>query len=183
MNSASAMFWRRLDVPGHDACRLDETASEWKMEGTAVFRDQSRPAMLAYVVEGDAGWRAREARVRGWIGEQPFGVVISRRGASWHLDGVPVLGLDGCVDVDLGFTPATNLIPIRRLALKVGQAADVPAAWLDVATGTLKLLAQRYERRSETAYWYQAPMFSYAAELDVGPDGFVRRYPGLWESV
>jgi hypothetical protein len=86
------------------------------------------------------------------------------------------------VDVDLGFTPATNLIPIRRLALLVGEAADAPAAWLDIANGALGLLAQRYERRSETAYWYEAPAFGYSAELDVGPDGFVRRYPGLWEA-
>jgi hypothetical protein len=177
------MLWRRVDMPGHDACRLDETSSAWKIDGTAVFRDEGGPAMLAYHVEGGAGWRARRAWVRGWIGERRIDVAILRKRTSWHLDAVAVAGLDACVDLDLGFTPATNLIPIRRLALEIGQAADAPAAWLDVATGTLKRLDQRYERRSETAYWYEAPMFGYAAELDVGPTGFVRRYPGLWDSV
>lgn len=176
------MIWRRLDVPGNDACSLVETTSGWKIAGTAVFRDQAGPAMLVYDVEGDAGWRTREARVRGWIGEQPIEVAIVRKGDAWHLNGIPVSGLEGCIDVDLGFTPATNLIPIRRLALAVGAGADVPAAWLDIATGALQLLAQRYERRSETAYWYEAPAFGYSAELEVGPDGFVRRYPGLWEA-
>jgi len=176
------MIWRRLDMPGHDACRLVETTSGWKIAGTAVFRDRSGPAALAYHVEGDAGWRTREAWVRGWIGEQSIEVAIVRQGDAWHLNGVPVSGLEDCIDVDLGFTPATNLIPIRRLALVVGGAAGAPAAWLDIATRHLERLEQRYERRGETAYWYEAPAFGYAAELEVGPDGFVRRYPGLWEA-
>jgi hypothetical protein len=170
-------------MPGHDACRLEEApGGGWKIDGTAVFRDQSGPAVLAYHVEGDVGWRARAASVRGWIGERPLDVAILRKGKSWHLDGVAVAALEGCLDVDLGFTPATNLIPIRRLALVVGAAADAPAAWLDVATGALERLEQRYERRGETAYGYEAPAFGYSAELEVGPAGFVRRYPGLWES-
>lgn len=67
--------------------------------------------------------------------------------------------------------------------MEIGQAADVPAAWFDVATGAFKPLEQRYERRGETVYWYEAPAFGYAAELEVAPAGFVRRYPGLWESI
>jgi uncharacterized protein len=35
-----------------------------------------------------------------------------------------------CVDVDLGFTPATNLIVLRGLSLKIGQRAQAPAAYL-----------------------------------------------------
>ena len=59
---------------------------------------------------------------------------------------------------------------------------DHPVAWLDVSTATLTLLEQRYERRSETAYWYEAPRFTYAALIEVMPIGFVRRYPQLWEA-
>jgi hypothetical protein len=46
----------------------------------------------------------------------------------------------------------------------------------------LKPLPQRYERRSETAYWYEAPTVRYAALLEVTSAGFVRLYPGLWEA-
>jgi uncharacterized damage-inducible protein DinB len=89
--------------------------------------------------------------------------------------------LHDCIDLDFGFTPSTNLLQLRRLALECGQAADAPAAWVDVETGTLDILVQRYERRSETTYWYQAPRFNYADILEVDHIGFVRRYPGLWE--
>lgn len=73
------------------------------------------------------------------------------------------------------------MLPIRRLALAEGQAGQAPAAWLHVSAGTLEVLPQRYERRAEATYWYEAPRFTYAALLEVTPAGFVRRYPGLWE--
>jgi hypothetical protein len=98
------------------------------------------------------------------------------------VNGAVVLDVGSCVDLDFGFTPATNLLQLQRLALHVGQAAQAPAAWLDVSTGTLELLPQRYERRAEATYWYEAPRVGYAALLEVAPSGFVRRYPGLWEA-
>ena len=64
----------------------------------------------------------------------------------------------------------------------MGQAADAPAAWFSVENGTLELLPQRYERRGEAAYWYESPSVSYQALLEIARNGFIRRYPGLWEA-
>jgi hypothetical protein len=77
--------------------------------------------------------------------------------------------------------PDTNLFAIRRLNLQIGEGADAPAAWLNVSSGKLSLLRQRYERRSETNYWYQAQDLDYSALLEVTEMGFIRKYPGLWE--
>jgi hypothetical protein len=46
------------------------------------------------------------------------------------VDGELVSQLDGCTDVDFGWTPATNTVPIRRLGLEVGQRASITAAWI-----------------------------------------------------
>ncbi len=35
-----------------------------------------------------------------------------------------------CVDIDLNFSSSTNLLPIRRLDLAIGQDAELTAAWL-----------------------------------------------------
>jgi hypothetical protein len=87
-----------------------------------------------------------------------------------------------CVDLDLGFTPATNLSQLRRIALQVGQSADVPVAWLDAPFGSLEVLQQRYERRTDETYWYTAPQFDYAALLEVCAIGFVQLYPSRWKA-
>jgi uncharacterized protein len=180
--NASDILWRRLDVPGHDACRLEETAGGWRLAGVTVFLHEGAPAQLAYEVASDRAWRSREGHVRGWLGGKAVGVSVSRSpGGVWMLDGAPVPGLEGCEDLDFGFTPATNLFQLRRLALAPGQARDCPVAWLDDAARTLTFLPQRYERRSELTYWYESPTSDYAGLLELTPAGFARVYPGLWQ--
>jgi hypothetical protein len=179
--TASAL-WRRLDAPGHDACVLEELNTGWRLKGMAVFRHEGVAAQLAYEVSCDRAWHSQEARVSGWLDTQPADFHIARVGqGSWTLNGRRVLQVQGCVDVDLSFTPATNLFQLRRLALTEGQAADAPAAWLDLSRKTLSLLPQRYERRTDTTYRYAAPTTGYAANLQVTPLGFVRQYPRLWK--
>ena len=91
--------------------------------------------------------------------------------------------VSGCVDLDLAFTPATNLISVRRLALAVGEAADVTAAWFDFRAKTLTPLRQSYQRISASEYAYSCPDIDFRATLLVDDDGFVRRYPPLWEEA
>ena len=181
--TVGSILWRRLDSPGHDACQLEQHASGWQVAGTAVFQMDGRPAHLSYAAACDVSWCTLSGHVRGWIGERAveFSIERSPEGV-WMLDGERRSGLRDCVDLDFGFTPSTNLLQLRRLALENGQGADAPAAWLDVSAGSLDVLLQRYERRSESTYWNEAPRFNYAELLDVDHLGFVRRYPGLWEA-
>ena len=176
------ILWRRVDLAGHDACMLRKTASGWCLQGTALFAFDTKPCHLAYEVDCDGGWHTRSAAVAGWVGRRAVRLAISARPERrWDLDGVDQPAAAGCVDLDLNFTPATNLIAIRRLALEIGDATEAPAAWLDFPEMRLERLAQRYERVSVDQYRYEAPGVHYAEILDVSEAGFVTRYPGLWE--
>jgi hypothetical protein len=178
-----SILWRCLEAAGHDACRLVQRDGGWRLEGAAVFRNEGVPGCLAYEVDCDSAWRTRAGVVHGWVGARSLDFWIARTPDDiWTLNGQIVSRLDRCVDLDLGFTPATNLFQLRRVALQVGQAADVPVAWLDVAAGTLNTLHQRYERRTAEVYWYEAPRFDYFAHLRVNAAGFVKEYPNLWEA-
>jgi hypothetical protein len=179
----ASIIWRRVDTPGHDVCRLVEIDSGFRLEGTALFLHEGVPAQLAYSVMCDPGWRTQQGQVSGWFGVKAVDFSITRMSDGvWNMNGAVVAGLGNCMDLDFGFTPATNLLQLRRLTLSQGQAINAPVAWLDAAGGTLEVLDQRYERRTEAAYWYEAPKFEYAAMLEVDPNGFIRRYPGLWEA-
>jgi uncharacterized protein len=168
------VLWRRLDVPGHDSCRLDG----FRLEGTAVF---SGPAQVRYELQCDERWISRYGRIQGWVGDDSFDLTIEHSGTAWLLNGKPVAGLEHCLDLDFGFTPATNYTQLRRIALDVGEAADVNVAWIDVPDARLTYLPQRYERRTENTYWYESPTADYAAELAIAGNGFTLSYPGLWE--
>jgi uncharacterized protein len=175
------ILWRRLDAAGHDACGLWAEDEGWRLAGATLFALDQEPCCLSYEVACDTSWRTRSARISGWIGRAPVTLdIIHQPGNRWQLNGVEQPTVEGLVDVDLGFTPATNLIQFRRLALAVGQAADAPAVYLRFPELRLERLAQRYHRLTHNQYDYQAPSEGYAAPLQVSESGFVTYYPGLW---
>ena len=177
----SSALWRRLDLMGHDAARLDTLDDGYLLRGTAVFRDPAGPARLAYLVVCARDWTTRRGRVTGRIGARDVNCRVVRDAGGWTLNGERAESLDHCVDLDFGFTPATNLQQLKRIALAVGASAEVPVAWLDTSDALMEL-PQTYERRSQTTYWYKAPSVGYAGLLELAPSGFIHRYPGLWEA-
>lgn len=98
---------------------------------------------------------------------------------------MPYSAVDGCVDLDLSFTPATNLMALRRLALAPGQGAELRSAWLEWPEARLTPLVQRYVCQSPTAYGYEADLpgaACFRAVLRVQSQGWVLDYAGLWQA-
>ncbi len=150
----------------------------------AVFVDPPAACHLQYEVIADAAFRTKNASVVGYIGKKRIDTrcEVSRTGR-WRIDGRTHKRLSGCIDVDLSFTPATNLLAIRRLGLKIGERADARAALFELPAGRFSVLPQTYERISRTEYSYEAPTVGYAAILQVTSVGAVRHYPGLFEML
>jgi hypothetical protein len=91
----------------------------------------------------------------------------------------------GCSDLDLGFTPATNLLALRRLDLAVDHSAEVRSAWLAWPGTQLTPLVQRYTRRSIAEYEYEADLpvgEKFAGLLRVEKDGWILDYAELWRA-
>jgi uncharacterized protein len=119
-------FWRRLDTEGHDGCRLIRMKDGWRLSGSAIFDHQGKACMLDYAVDCDAAWRTLSARVHGSVGLDELAFDIERTpDGDWLLNGKVQPAAKGCIDLDLGFTPATNLIAIRRL--DPGEEVETPA--------------------------------------------------------
>jgi hypothetical protein len=153
------------------------------LKGAAAFDHEAGSAAVAYQVEVDARWRTKRGAISAFLGGQTIQHEIRRDDQGWRLNGVAVQGLEHLVDLDYGFTPATNVLQLSRIALKLGERAEVPAAWFDLDSAALVELPQTYERRSQASYWYEAPTVPYRALLEIGPNGFVQSYPGLWRLV
>jgi hypothetical protein len=175
--------WRRLDRVGLDVRQLFETRDGWRLAGVSVFVDRA-PCRFEYEVETDRDWISRRARVRGFIGEHELRVRIDAVGdGRWRLDGRIVPGVEGCIDLDLAVTPATNQIALRRLRLRSGQSADAPAACFDPTRLTLTTLPQTYRRLTRDTCDYASPTSGYRATLQVRSDGAVIDYPDVFELV
>ena len=182
--SETFILWKHLDREGHDACRLQGEADSWHLHGQSVFAHEALPASLSYGVAATPDWRTTGARVTGWIGHETIDIHVERtESGAWLLDGERQDVPADILDLDLGFTPATNLLPVRRLSLAIGSEASAPAAYFDLTARQLTVLEQSYRRLDTGRYAYSAPVFGYEATLEVASVGFVRSYPGLFEAA
>ena len=172
--SGHVVLWRRRDQPGHESCRLTDAGPDRRLEGTAIFAHEGQPCRLDYQIVCDSGWQTTSAKVSGWVGGKAIEIEISAdAGRHWQVNGVEILAVAGCTDVDLNFSPSTNTLPIRRLGLAVGEAAPVCAAWLRFPSFQLEPLDQVYRRAEPLIYRYESGGGSFAADLHVNAAGFV----------
>jgi uncharacterized protein len=181
VSDRATILWRRLDLPGHDTAALMQTPDGWDLSGVAVLADSNRPCRLEYEISCDPRWLTRRCKLAGYVGNTTLALEVARNAVGgWTVGGKPVAGLSGCDDIDLGFSPATNLMPIRRLGLAIGATAAVRAAWVRFPELTVEVLDQAYTRLAQDRYLYESAGGSFRRELRVDDIGFVIDYPGLW---
>lgn len=176
-------YWTRLDTDGRDACRLVETAAGWRLDGCATFLHDGQTCLLTYRVDCDTEWRTLSASVDGSLGLDRLAFAIVRSGDGWLFDGQVQPEAAGCVDLDLGFTPATNLLPIRRLAPRDGSECLTRAAYYREFVPGLGNLVQHYTRSGANDLVYRSPAHGFAATLRFHSSGFVTDYPGIWSGT
>jgi hypothetical protein len=175
------ILWRRLDVPGHDFATIKRSDDGWQLSGTAIFSHDRTPIKLDYRVICEPGWQTKSAQIAGSIAGQEINLHVSVDSErKWFLNGTECPAVAGCLDIDLGFSPSTNLLPIRRLSLTLGQEAEVRAAWLPFPSLEFELLPQIYRREGENTYRYESNGGAFVRTLEVNAVGFVTHYPGLW---
>ncbi len=182
----SVFRWRRIDVPGHENARLRATPAGWVIDGSIEVHEESAAASLEYHIACDAAWRTRDVNVSGIVNGASFALALSADGAGhWRREGEPAAAIDGALDIDLGFTPMTNTLPIRRLRLGVGERAAVRTAWLRFPELRVELLDQVYVREAGQVFRYEAFVDGapFTARLETDAAGRVLRYEGLWEAA
>lgn len=172
---AHAVLWLRLDRPGNDACRFAAAEGGFLIDGSATDEGWNS---LRYRVRAAADGTTRRAR----IGEGSRIFIARAADGGWTMNGRPVPEVAGAEDIDLGFTPATNTLPIRRLGLAVGAEVELLAAWFDPADGRLKPMRQTYRRTGPTSWLYRSPDSGFSARIEADRHGIVRHYEGLWRA-
>jgi hypothetical protein len=169
------VLWRGDWQRSYELCTAREPEGT-VFDGVVLLPLAGDPAQVRYGVQADARWVTRLARVE--LGERVL--LLEHDGAGrWILGGVPRPDVEGCLDVDLGVTPSTNTLPIRRLQ---GAGAEVAAAWVRFPELTVERLEQRYTPLGDGRWRYEAGDF--AADLVVDDRGLVVTYgDDLWATV
>ncbi len=196
-----SLLWQRLDTAGVEHALVDD-ARGLVGHGTIVAASPV-PYTLTYELQADERWGSRRLVVQAEGVDWRRTVSLERAVGRWRvtagergdldralvaagrsrllLPGAEDQGtLDPALDVDLGFSPLTNTLPIRRLGLldaAPGTTETITAAWVLVPALTVVAAQQTYTVLGGGRIRYASGTFT--AELTVDPDGYVVDYPGL----
>ena len=178
----ATVLWQGVETGALDRCRLAAGPDGLRLSGTVLTAEFGTPLEVRYLVEAGPDGLTRRVEL-GMDGGAVRRVLVADGAGRWRWEGGPELAeVAGALDVDLTVTPATNTLPIRRLAdLEVGQAAELRMAWVQFPGLAVLDSAQRYERLATDRWRFSAGDFE--AELLVDPEGLVLEYSGLFRSL
>ena len=179
-------IWQGVDEWRAEAARVDLGPRGLGASGTQIGADPA-PYRLDYELEVGSGWITTRlsVQVTSAVGERVLLLEHDARGG-WRRDGVTAPELDGCLDCDLGLSPLTNLMPVRRHALHEREGeAEILAAWVSVPDLSLHASRQRYEhvRPGVVRFTDLGAHEGFSAELELDADGLVLLYPELARRV
>ena len=200
-----SLFWQRKDTTGTEHALVDSRRGLYArghqlavdpISYTCRYELQTDPtwatARLDVSAEG-AGWvrsvRLELAAGRWRVTATEQGDLDAALTAAGHARaGLPGIEdpdlLYGVFDVDLGGSPLTNTLPIRRLDLaraENGVAHRLSVAWVLLPSLEVIQADQIYTAIGDGKVRCAGETFS--ADLTVDDDGFVIDYPGLAERV
>ncbi len=174
--TTTRVAWRRSDeIQADEHCTLTTGDDGLSLVGTVLGAEGRRPTRVDYEVMTDAHGFTTRVQVRQLVGFDARTIVLRRdEGGTWSLDGSRASKLEGCTDVDLGCSPSTNTLPIRRLELALGATATIRAAWVRFPALEVVRAEQAYTRVAEDTYHYASGVFE--ADLTVDGEGLVVDY-------
>lgn len=191
------VLWAGLDGWRAEAASVDLTDAGIRARGTQTGADPL-PYRLDYRLDAAADFVTRSLEVdvtgEGWTRR----IDLRRGDGAWSChakaDGDVVLPPPGgdvaplapALDCDLGLSPLTNLMPVRRHALNEREGdADLLMAWVSVPDLAVHASPQRYEhvRPGLVRFVDRGLHDGFVAELELDPQGLVLLYPGLARRV
>lgn len=165
--------WRRSgETTTDDLCTMTIRDGGLSLIGTVLGADGGVPVRTEYQVFADGAGLTTAVHLRYLHGFSQRALTLKRDPkGGWTVDGAPATKLRGCTDIDLGCSPATNTLPVRRLRMAVGTSHTIKAAWIRFPELDVTMAAQTYTRLDEFTYRYASGTFE--AEITVDDEGLV----------
>ena len=178
-------LWTPWETAGLEHMRLTMGTERIVADGLVLVVNDAHIYRVTYTLRCDAHWRVRELRVVAQEGSTSTSLRLHADGyGHWTAaGGEPLPALDGCLDVYLAFSPFTNTLPIRRLTLAPGAAAEIAVVYLTLPDLAPITDGQRYTCLRRDHYRYDSLDSDFSAELPVDAAGLVLDYPGLFRRV
>jgi len=176
------VLWLSATLQSAEHCIVRPGSRHATVTSTTLLPYGDVPARLDYTIATSPLWETLEVSIELSAGEYRQTVSLDHTNDGWLVNGTPRADLDDCIDVDLGWTPATNMLPLRRAPINRLRSSLTTAAWVRFPELDVVPSDQKYTRLAGDRVRYQSSTLE--AELIVTPDGLVTTYgDGLWEAA
>lgn len=176
-----AVLWIPEEWPGAEYLTLREAEGAVTADSVVIGLFDKRPSRVEYQVELDAAWQVRRLSITD--GDGALSLRRAPDGTWWDGAGAELEDLAGCTEIDIAVTPFTNTLPIRRLGLADGESAEIEVVYVQAPDLKVRRVRQRYTNLGGGLYRYESLASGFTAVIEVGADGLVREYPGLFRQV
>ena len=178
------ILWRNDKFQMVEYCAFREIGNRYQFDGVVLTVVEDKPVRIGYQAVFDRQCLTQSVTVDaiGGSGEQHLQLVVDEH-RTWFWNGKELPECSGFSDVDLGFSPVTNTLPIRRLNLQPGESQTISAAWVRFPEFDVIPFPQRYTRMETNRYLYESLLSDFKAELVVNELGLVQQYGQYWVAV
>lgn len=179
------VVWRRIhDDKSLEYFEASAAGSTRSMNGTIVTAFDDMPLLVEYSIQCASNGAASGVGIeRAWGGEIRKLTLVADGPLRWRVDGVHNPALDGCTDIDIEWTPSTNVFPIRRLSGEASSQTEVKAAWVRLPHLTVEASSQRYTRLQPNLYRYENIASGFSADIEVDDMCLPISYGRIWSRL
>jgi len=177
------VVWRRTDDKSIEYCTVDTRSAHVRISGRVIAAHERRPLEITYAIRCADDWTAQTIEIEQTRDGETRRLHLARAGDGWLVDGAAEPRLAGCHEVDIGLTPSTNALAIRRLGLVIGACGNLTAAWVRLPVLAVEPSHQRYERLGQYDYRYANLDSGFTAIVTVDDLALPVSYEGVWTRI
>ena len=175
------VVWRRvMDDCSFEECVVTSSPEGFGIAGRVIAAEANAPLAMSYDIACDRSWSAQAVTIEQRLNDTLRRLTLERAGQGWLVDGVRDARLDGCAEPDLGLTPSTNALAIRRLGLAIGQGAEITCAWVKFPALSIEPSVQHYKRLADRDYRYTNIASGFTAIVTVDELALPVSYERIW---
>ena len=182
------ILWANQADTGLEHFYLRQNEKDITADGIVIGVEEHVAFRIRYRIRCDLKWQVRDVLVQS-LDEQGHTLRFASDGfGNWtNESGDSMPELNGCFDVDITATPFTNTLPIRRLNLMAGEAAEIKVVYFTIPEIQVSVARQRYTcvetNNARAKYRFESLGDGFTAVITVDADGLVEDYPGLFKRV
>jgi uncharacterized protein len=178
------LIWQHHEAPGWEHVRVMTDHPGWTVFDSILVREHAGQVLRGgYTLVTDKEWRALELRLM--IETSPGAMegihLLSEGQGRWtDADENHMPQLDGCLDLDIQWSPLTNSLPINRIPLREGEESEIQVAYISLPQLAVTPITQRYLRLNDSEVRYISGTRDFESEITHDEEGYVVSYPTLF---